>query len=160
MKLEIERKFLVEAAVWEGADFPSAEIRQGYFCRGEDYSLRVRIQDARALLTIKGKPDGITRKEFEYEIPLADAEEMLREFCCDRIIEKTRYYIPWKGFTWEVDQYYGANQGLITAEIELPDEQTQFDRPGWLGREVSQDLRYSNESLATNPLPERSKKQS
>ncbi len=158
MKLEIERKFLVEAAVWEGGDFSSVEIRQGYFCRGGDYSLRVRIQDARALLTIKGTPDGITRKEFEYEIPLADAEEMLKEFCSGRIIEKTRYYIPWKGFTWEVDQYYGANKGLITAEIELPDEQTQFDRPDWLGREVSQEPRFSNESLAANPLPDRSKK--
>ena len=153
MKLEIERKFLVEAAVWEGADFSSAEIRQGYFQSGEDYSLRVRIQDARALLTIKGQPDGITRKEFEYEIPLEDAEEMLREFCRGRIIEKARYYIPWKGFTWEVDRYYGANQGLITAEIELPDEQTEFDRPDWLGREVSRDLRYSNESLARCPMP-------
>lgn len=155
MKLEIERKFLVEDAVWEGADYSSVEIRQGYFSRGKDYSLRVRIQDAKALLTIKGKPDGITRKEFEYAIPLADAEEMLREFCCGRIIEKTRYFIPWKGFTWEVDQYYGANQGLITAEIELPDEQTGFDRPDWLGREVSLDPRYSNQSLANHPMPPR-----
>ncbi len=155
MKLEIERKFLVDEAIWERARFPSAEIRQGYFSRGADYSLRVRIQDEKALLTIKGKPYGITRKEFEYEIPLTDAEEMLREFCLDRIIEKTRYFIPWKGFLWEVDQYVGTNQGLITAEIELPEEQTVFDRPDWLGREVSNDPRYSNESLATSPMPKR-----
>ncbi|MFA6931025.1 MAG: CYTH domain-containing protein, partial [Lentisphaeria bacterium] len=130
------------------------EIRQGYFSRGEDYSLRVRIQNSKALLTIKGKPTGITRQEFEYEIPLSDAQKLLQEFCQNRIIEKTRYYIPYAGFTWEVDEYRGGNLGLLTAEIELPSEQTEFAKPAWLGREVSNDPRYSNESLASHPLPE------
>lgn len=154
MKLEIERKYLLADLTWRSGGFPSAEIRQGYFSRGEDYSLRVRIQGCKALLTIKGKPAGITRKEFEYEIPLSDAQELLQEFCQSRIIEKTRYYIPYAGFTWEVDEYRGANLGLLTAEIELPHEQTEFAKPAWLGREVSNDPRYSNQSLASNPLPE------
>jgi adenylate cyclase len=153
MKIEIERKFLLADAVWESGDFPSVEIRQGYFSRDAGYSLRVRIQGNRALLTIKSKPDGIIRTEFEYQIPLFDAEEMLRQFCQQRIIEKRRYFIPWQGFTWEVDQYFGANQGLITAEIELPDVHTEFARPDWLGVEVSHDPRYSNQSLASAPMP-------
>ena len=155
MKIEIERKFLVEKAVWEDGDFVSVEIRQGYFSQGNDYSLRVRIQENRPLLTIKSKPDGITRLEFEYQIPLSDAEEMLRKFCQKRIIEKRRYFIPWQGFTWEVDQYFGSNQGLITAEIELPDEQTEFARPDWLGIEVSDDPRYGNQALASTPFPKK-----
>ena len=155
MRMEIERKFLLHEAVWEAGNFPSAAIRQGYFSRGEDYSLRVRIQDKRGLLTIKGKPDGIVRQEFEYEISLADAEELLRQFCQGRIIEKTRYYIPWQGNTWEVDQYYGPNQGLITAEIELADENSDFSKPDWLGPEVSHDPRYSNQALASKPMPKK-----
>mgnify|MGYP001306920270 CR=1 FL=1 len=153
MKLEIERKFLVAEPVWRRGIFPCTEIRQGYFSRGEDYSLRVRLQDNKALLTIKGKPAGITRREFEYEIPQAEAEVLLQEFCLHRIIEKTRYFIPWQGFTWEVDEYHGGNRGLITAEIELPDEHTLFPRPDWLGPEVSNDPRYSNQNLAANPMP-------
>lgn len=151
MKLEIERKYLLADSSWRQNCGPGHPIRQGYFTQGEDFQLRVRLIDDRALLTIKGETEGITRREFEFPIPYSKGEELLREFCGTRLVEKTRYYLQYGDFTWEIDEYSGRNQGLYTAEIELPSEDTIFPLPPWLGQEVSHDLRYSNAALAQQP---------
>jgi len=151
MILETERKYLLADSSWRQNCGPGHAIRQGYFTRGEDFQLRVRLVDTQALLTIKGKAEGITRREFEFPIPYPEGEELLREFCGTRLVEKTRYYLQYGGFTWEIDEYTGRNQGLYTAEIELPDEDTAFPLPPWLGQEVSHDPRYSNAALARQP---------
>ncbi|NMA43487.1 MAG: CYTH domain-containing protein [Oligosphaeraceae bacterium] len=152
MNIEIERKFLVEDWGWWQAGMAWVSLRQGFFERAADYTLRVRIQEQKALLSLKSNADKLTRLEYEYEIPLQEGEELLAHFCQGKIIEKTRYFIPQDGLLWEIDVYQGANQGLITAEIELPDAETVFHQPAWLGRELSYDFRYSNENLARQPI--------
>ena len=157
MKLEIERKFLVKNEDWRKLPAKTSEIRQGYFSRAADFVLRVRIIDGRGLLTLKGRPQGplkLTRQEFEYEIPLEDTEAMLTTFCGQRIIEKRRYYLDaGKGLVWEIDEYFGKCQGLVTAEIELPTIDTPFEAPDWLGRDVSTNPLYGNKALAEIGLP-------
>ena len=114
-------------------------------------TVRIRIKGDRGYLTIKGKSVGISRNEYEYEIPVNEAGEMLAELCEKPLIEKLRYTIRYRGFLWEVDEFGGENAGLVVAEIELADETQKFDQPGWVGREVSGDRRYYNVSLARNP---------
>jgi adenylate cyclase len=113
--------------------------------------VRVRIAGEQGFLTIKGKTQGISRLEFEYEIPLADAHTLLTELCEKPLIEKYRYLLDYEGFTWEIDEFLGDNAGLIVAEIELKSENQAFVQPDWLGEEVSHDPRYLNANLIRNP---------
>lgn len=148
MAIEIERKFLVCGTDWRAG--ASTLFRQGYLNRDKQRTVRVRIAGNRAYLTIKGISSGASRAEFEYEIPLADAEQLL-SLCDGPLIEKTRYVVPHAGMLWEVDEFHGANSGLIVAEIELQAAAQQFDKPAWVGREVTDDKRYFNSSLAVAP---------
>ncbi len=155
MALEIERKFLLSSEDWRGTADGGTRMIQGYFATGyEGPTVRVRIAGECGFLTIKGRMNGISRSEFEYEIPREDAESMLREFCASRLVEKVRFLVEYEGFTWEIDEYSGRNAGLFTAEIELPASSTPFARPPWLGQEVSLDRRYSNGSLSVIPYSE------
>jgi adenylate cyclase len=148
MATEIERKFLVHGTDWRQGD--PVHMCQGYLSRDKERTVRVRIAGARAYLTIKGSSRGASRAEFEYEIPLRDAEELLT--LCDRPpVEKNRYTLKHVGAVWEVDEFLGANAGLVIAEIELEDETQEFERPGWLSSEVTDDPRYFNASLSAAP---------
>jgi CYTH domain-containing protein len=150
MAIEIEKKFLVKGKDWkEGSR--SKVYYQGYLCSGSGQTVRVRIAGENALITIKGRSTNISRLEFEYPIPLEDSRILLDEVCQQPIIHKRRFFKEHKGFTWEIDEFYGENQGLVLAEIELESEDQQFARPEWLGEEVSHDGRYYNASLRTYP---------
>ncbi len=147
MSREIERKFLVRGDTWKPGP-PGVLQRQGYLST-EDPTVRVRIEGIRATLGVKGAQHGLTRPEFEYEIPLADAEAMLK--LCGFVVEKTRHVREFGGRRWEVDVFHGANEGLVIAEIELAREDESFALPLWAGAEVSRDPRYRVSSLARNP---------
>lgn len=150
MGTEIERKFLVSGEAWrQGAE--ARRIRQGYLSVEKERTVRVRAVDDRAWLTVKGLTRGFTRMEFEYEIPAEHALRMLDELCVQPIIDKTRHEIRHGVHLWEVDEFHGANTGLVIAEIELAREDENFDRPPWLGKEVSDDPRYFNANLASHP---------
>jgi adenylate cyclase len=148
MATEIERKFLVSGTEWKNG--PGTAYCQGYLNRSKERTVRVRIAGAQAFLTIKGLAQGISRLEFEYEIPLADAEQLLT-LCDGPLIQKMRYIVHHQGNCWEVDEFFGDNQGLVVAEIELQDENQRFERPAWVGAEVSDDARYFNSNLASQP---------
>ncbi len=150
MGKEIERKFLVVGDAWRGL-VPGARYRQGYLSTAKERTVRVRIAGDDAFLTVKGLSVGATRAEFEYAIPLIDAEEMLDVLCERPIVEKTRYRIPFAGLIWEIDEFGGDNAGLIVAEVELADEAQAFDRPDWIGREVTGEPRYFNANLVARP---------
>jgi adenylate cyclase len=149
MGIEIERKFLVNDMTWKPSR-KSLSVIQGYFPT-DGFSLRVRVQDDKAFLTLKKSKSKISRHEFEYEIPADDAREMIGLFCGSEVIEKTRHLVEYKGFTWEVDEFHGENDGLIVAELELENEDQPFEKPSWIGEEVSQDSRYLNAYLARFP---------
>lgn len=153
MGIEIERKFLVRNDTWRklAAD-RGRPIRQGYLTATQQSTVRVRIIGDEAVVTIKGKSTGMRRSEFEYPIPMADAEQMLASLCRKPIVDKIRYRIPAGGLAWEVDDYFGENAGLVTAEIELQDESQTFDLPPWIGREVTGTARYYNSALARLPF--------
>lgn len=151
MPQEIERKFLLRGDDWRSA--PAVHIRQGYLSREAARTVRVRTSGDGAWLTIKGKSQGAVRAEFEYAIPLADANTLL-ELCERPLIEKNRHIIDYAGFTWEVDEFFGANQGLIVAEIELESEDQKFELPPWIGDEVTDDPRYYNSQLSLKPYSE------
>jgi adenylate cyclase len=153
MAAEIERKFLVRGDGWKASTDGGSHLRQAYLASNDRCAIRVRIKDEdKAYVTLKSAKPGSSRDEFEYAVPVADAREMLdlRE---GDVIEKTRYRVPAGDLTWEIDVFSGAHQGLVVAEIELPDESAQFDRPDWLGDEVTHDKRYYNASLALNGMP-------
>ena len=152
MGVEIERKFLVKNDDWKNLG-TAVLYRQGYISSDYQKIVRIRTAGEKAFLTIKSKSDGIKRMEYEYEIPFADGHELLETLCEPPIVEKTRTKIEWKGFLWEVDEFSGLNTGLVVAEIELPDENTIFEKPDWIGREVSEDKRYSNSNLIKMPFP-------
>ncbi len=149
MGREIERKFLIADDAWrsmsEGTDYC-----QGYLNSAKDRVVRVRTMGSRAVLTIKGAGTGITRPEFEYDIPMEDAEELF-ELCEQPLIEKTRFKITYKGLIWEVDEFKGANLGLIVAECELESEEQVVAKPDWVGMEVTGDSRYFNSNLVAKP---------
>ena len=151
MPLEIERRFLVDPeGDWRLA--ARKEIcRQGYILTQAPCSMRVRIMGDQAYLTIKSQREGIAREEFEYPIPLEDANHMLDHYCHEGQICKRRYYVPFDGLTWEVDVFEGPNQGLILAEVELDHVNQEFRKPDWVRQEISGDARYFNASLALNP---------
>lgn len=152
MGLEIERKFLVNGDEWrEAARGKGREIRQGYLAAGP-VAVRVRVAGRRAFIAVKGPKSGYSRLEFEYPVPLADAEAMLKQLCGDLIVEKTRYEIPCEHGVWEVDEFHGANRGLVVAEIELSRPDAPVVPPPWVGAEVSGDPRYANSMLAARPF--------
>ncbi len=151
MPLEIERKFLVANEGWRGLGHV-IPIRQGYLASSEALSVRVRQAGPRAFLTVKGGK-GIVRAEYEYEIPLDEATEMLDRLCRPPLIEKRRHVLDLDGIEWVVDEFDGALAGLVLAEVELDSAEQQVALPDWLGREVTDDPRYLNASLAKNGLP-------
>lgn len=151
MATEIERKFLVTSDVWRETADSGTRFRQGYLIGAEKASVRVRIEGDKANLNIKSATLGVRRQEYEYEIPLAEAEEMLDTLCEQPQIEKVRYHVPVGTHTWEVDVFAGDNEGLIVAEVELTDEEESFERPTWVGKEVSDDTRYYNVCLTKHP---------
>lgn len=153
MALEIERKFLVIGNDWKNLA-KGILYRQGYLNVNKNRTVRVRIIDQKGILTIKGKSIGATRLEYEYEIPVTDAQEMLDRLCEKPIIEKYRYTIPFQGFFWEVDDFLGDNKGLIVAEIELKAENQVFSQPDWIGQEVTGETKYYNSSLTKKPFKE------
>jgi adenylate cyclase len=151
MGREIERKFLLESAAWRDEVRESVHIVQGYLARGERSAIRVRIKGDVAELNIKHSLDGIHRLEYEYPIPLDDAREMLDRVALRPVIDKTRHHVIHGDHLWEIDEFHGDNAGLIVAEIELADVDEAFERPDWLGEEVSDDPRYYNSNLSRVP---------
>ena len=153
MAIEIERKFLVTNNSWR-ENVMGILFRQGYLSAESERTVRVRLEGDVGKLTIKGKTEGISRSEYEYEIPRQEAAEMLDTLCLKPLIEKTRYRIEHAGLVWEVDEFYGANEGLILAEVELESEDTKFELPDWVGQEVSGNPRYYNSNLVKDPYTE------
>lgn len=151
MAEEIERKFLVKPRNWSELG-PGLKIRQGYLCIAKERTVRARTYGERGYLTIKGTTSGISRSEYEYEIPYGDATEILEHLCLHPLIEKTRYRIPFAGHVFEVDEFDGANRGLTLAEVELKSADEKVELPDWIDREVSDDLRYFNSNLAQKPF--------
>ncbi|MBF0454725.1 MAG: CYTH domain-containing protein [Magnetococcales bacterium] len=151
MATEIERKFLVKNDGWRGLGEGTVFI-QGFLSTVKQRVVRVRIAGNIGTLTIKGANNGITRCEYEYEIPLKDAELMLNDLCEKPVIEKTRYRIQHGNHIWEVDEFEGVNKGLIVAEIELMDANQPFEKPDWVGQDVSDDDRYFNSNLIKHPF--------
>lgn len=153
MQQEIERKFLVIGDGWRAAAGAGTICCQGYIISGPSgATVRARLLGEQGFLTVKGPAEGIARPEFEYEIPVADAEYLIENFCGDRLVSKKRYTFETGGMTWEIDEFSGLNEGLIVAEIELEHEDQVFSRPAWLGAEVTSDPRYTNAVLALNPF--------
>ena len=145
--MEIERKFLVDKRLWEKVEKPEGKkIIQAYLTNEVEKSIRIRVKGEKAYVTIKGKQVGISRPEFEYEIPVSDAMEMIYLFA-DKVIEKTRYEILVGQFIWEIDVFHGKLEGLILAEIELSNENEVFENPEWITTEVSTDPFYLNANL-------------
>jgi adenylate cyclase len=151
MPIEIERKFLVDSDAWRAQAMRRELYRQGYLGGSEACSMRVRVGGEHAWLNIKGRARGPSRLEYEYPIPLREANEILDALCSAGHVEKLRHFVPYAGHEWEVDEFLGANAGLVLAELELDDEDTEFVRPPWLGPEVTDDLRYYNSHLALHP---------
>lgn len=150
MAREIERKYLIrEDKNWR--DIPGTVYRQGYLSTVKERTVRVRTIGQKGYLTIKGITVGATRLEFEYEIPVAEANEMLDTLCERPLIEKTRRIIEHAGFIWELDEFFGVNAGLVIAEVELESEDTIFEKPPWIAMEVTDDPRYFNANLVANP---------
>jgi adenylate cyclase len=150
MGIEIERKFLLAGDAWRGQG-QATRMRQGYLCSDPERTVRVRIEGEGAVITIKSKVSGASRGEWEYPIPVADAAELLDRLCEQPLVEKTRHRIAHAGHVWEVDEFAGDNAGLVVAEIELGAEDEAFDKPDWIGREVTGDKRYYNSSLIRQP---------
>jgi adenylate cyclase len=151
MAIEIEHKFLLANDDWRELVSHSVIYRQGYLSSQPTSSIRVRISDEQAWLNIKSATIGIQRSEYEYEISLFDAHEILDNLCLKPIIEKTRHFVTHENHLWEIDEFDGENAGLIVAEIELNSQDETFAKPDWLGAEVTQDVRYYNNNLAKNP---------
>jgi adenylate cyclase len=154
MAKEIERKFLVNGNAYRQLA-QGVHYHQGYIPTVNGATVRVRIAGDRAMITLKGKAVGFSRDEYEYEVPVADATEMLQRLCVPPTIEKYRYTIAWhNGRKWEVDEFLGDNAGLVVAEIEVASEDEEFERPDWVGIEVTGDHRYYNSALCRKPYKE------
>lgn len=151
MGVEIERKFMVDHEKWRQLIKPAGtHFRQGYVLNEARRTIRIRVTDKQGFITFKGETTGITRKEYEYKIPVDDAIELLNGFAVSEV-EKTRYRIDFAGRLWEIDEFLGDNTGLIMAEIELHSETDKFEKPEWITYEVSDDPRYYNSYLSTHP---------
>lgn len=157
MGVEIERKFLVVNESWREAASAGMRYRQGYLSTGPSNSVRVRVSGDKAWLTIKSATIGVTRHEYEYEIPAADGHEILDELCVKPLIEKIRFIVQHDGHAWEVDVFEGDNAGLVVAEIELGSADEEFTVPEWAGEDVSSDVRYYNQRLVEHPYSSWSK---
>ncbi len=151
MAKEIERKFLIDLTKIGTLENGTA-IKQGYIATSDKTVVRARVAGECAFLTLKGANKGVTRTEFEYEIPVDDAEQIIAELCNGPVVEKTRYLVVHAGHTWEVDIFHGDNDGLVVAEIELNSEEEAFDLPSWVLDEVSGDPKYYNSSLLDHPF--------
>ncbi len=151
MATEIERKFLVSGNGWKDAAVTETRLMQGYLASSPRATVRVRVKGDKGIMTIKGATQGISRAEFEYPIPVEDARTMLDTLTETGIVDKVRYRVPCGAHTWEVDVFAGDNAGLVLAEVELGSENEVFERPDWLGEEVSDDSRYYNANLARHP---------
>ena len=151
MALEVEHKFLLKNADWRSEVAHSVQYKQGYLSTSPLSSVRVRISDTQAWLNIKSATVGSSRQEYEYEIPLVDADQILNELCHKPLVEKMRHFVHHGRHVWEIDEFMGENAGLIVAEIELLQIGESFEKPAWIGGEVTQDLRYYNNNLSKNP---------
>ena len=151
MPLEIERKFLIKNEDWRKQADRGKTYIQGYLVGSRQASVRVRIQGEEAFINIKSATLGVRRKEYEYPMPLEDAREILYELCEQPLIEKTRYLVHDRDLCWEIDVFAGDNAGLVVAELELASETQSYQRPAWLGEEVSADPRYYNVNLVKHP---------
>jgi adenylate cyclase len=154
MGREIERKFLLQSEAWRDAITDSVQLIQGYLSRSDNTAIRVRISGETAELNIKHTLDGIHRLEYEYPIPLDDARELLERVALRPLIDKTRHHVMHAGHLWEIDEFHRENAGLIVAEVELTGVDEAFERPAWLGEEVSDDPRYYNSNLSRLPFSE------
>ncbi len=150
MGKEIERKFLIKADTWRMEK--GVKYRQGYLNTAKERTVRVRTIDDKGYLTIKGINVGATRLEFEYEIPASEAKQLLDQLCEKPLIEKNRHKIKHGGLVWEVDEFFGENEGLIVAEVELQSEDQLFEKPDWVGKEVTGEPRYFNANLIAHPF--------
>jgi len=151
MGVEIEKKFLLTGSDWKQLAEGTA-YRQGYLSSVKERTVRVRTIKDKGFLTVKGVSIGATRLEYEYEIPFEDANALLDELCEKPLIEKNRYKIDFDGFVWEIDEFFGENKGLIVAEIELEEEDQRFEKPAWVGEDVTGDPRYFNSNLIKKPF--------
>lgn len=155
MGVEIERKFLLKNEGWRldpaGRPWPGTLYRQGYLSRNPACIVRLRLEGEAAFITVKGASKGARRSEYQYPIPAADCAAMLEELADKPLIEKTRYKVEFGGLTWEIDEFHGANAGLLVAEVELEDEEQALELPPWAGAEVTADGRYANAALVKNP---------
>ena len=150
MAIETERKFLLKHLP-SSLPVAGTPIRQGYMVNKKDRVVRVRLSGSKAFLTVKGRTFNGSRKEYDYPVPQKDAVEMLSIFCQKPLIEKTRYQIEFEGFEWVIDLFSGDNKGLVVAEIELDSIDQPFEKPDWIGSEVTHDPRYFNSNLIKNP---------
>ena len=151
MGVEIERKFLVADDSWREAAPAGVRYRQGYLSTDPRNAVRVRVSGDRAWLNIKSATVGVTRREYEYEVPAADAHVILEELCVKPLIEKTRFVVEHDGRAWEIDVFEGDNAGLVVAEVELESEDEKITLPAWAGEDVSHDVRYYNQRLVEHP---------
>lgn len=154
MGVEIERKFLLASEAWRSEVRDRERMVQGYLAETDTCSIRVRVAGDRASINFKGLTIGARRSEFEFPVPVEDGREMLNLYCGGRLIDKTRHLVRHGHHDWEIDEFHGANAGLVVAEVELEDEAEVLDRPDWLGREVTDDPRYYNIRLVEHPWPE------
>lgn len=152
MAIEIERKFLLLNDNWRTEVFKSINYRQGYLNSDASSSVRIRVSDETAKINIKSATIGSQRSEYEYDIPAVDAHEMLSALCHQPLVEKTRHLVKIGKHTWEIDEYKGDNQGLIVAEIELSAVDEVFEKPEWVGLDVTEDIRYYNNQLSKHPF--------
>lgn len=153
MATEIERKFLVSSEDYK-KDARSFLFKQGYLSVTTGRTVRIRTYDNKGVITIKGKRHSFTRDEFEYEIPVDEADIMLENLCIKPLIEKIRHFVFYEGNEWVIDEFLGVNKGLVVAEIELKSEDQTFEKPHWLGEEVTFDKRYGNSHLVSKPYCE------
>ena len=154
MPKEIERKYLLIDNSWKNFVVGKIALRQGYIAKSNDGLVRIRISDNKAWITVKGRQVSFTRPEFEYEIPISDAEELLKEFSSENQIVKTRFFLVYQEIKWIVDVFEGQNSGLMIAEIELESETVNYSLPPWVGKDVTTDFRYANSNLAEHPFGE------
>ena len=152
MAIEIEHKFLLANNRWRSKVIRSTRYKQGYLASNSSVSIRIRISDTEAWINIKQAVIGNQRDEYEYTIPLSEAEEIINNLCQKPLIDKTRHLVPYQQHTWEIDEFYGDNHGLIVAEIELSANDEVFEKPDWLGKEVTLEHKYYNNQLAKKPF--------
>lgn len=152
MPIEIERKFLLRNNDWRNEVVRSSRIRQGYLGQIDKASVRIRVEGESANINVKSATLGMRRMEYEYAIPLDEAEEMLEQLCNTPQVDKTRFIVEHEKHLWEIDEFYGDNEGLLVAEVELDSEDEAFDKPQWLGEEVTADPRYYNVNLIKHPF--------